>query len=54
VFTDQHGRPLDQEWLSDEVWKPTLRKAEITERGHKLHSRDLHFSRARRVKILGG
>lgn len=33
VFTDQRGRPLDQEWLNDEVWKPTLRKAEITERG---------------------
>jgi hypothetical protein len=33
VFTDQRGTPLDQEWLNDEVWKPTLRKAEITERG---------------------
>jgi integrase len=33
VFTDQRNRPLDQEWLNDEVWKPTLRNAGIAERG---------------------
>jgi hypothetical protein len=33
VFTNQSGKPLDQEWLNDRVWKPTLRSAGIAERG---------------------
>jgi len=33
VFTNQSRRPLDQEWLNDHVWKPTLRSAGIGERG---------------------
>jgi hypothetical protein len=33
IFTDQSGRPLDQERLNDQVWKQTLRKAGIAERG---------------------
>jgi len=33
VFTSQNRRPLDQEWLNDQVWKPTLREAGISERG---------------------
>jgi hypothetical protein len=32
VFTKQNGSPLDQEWLNDFVWKPTLRRAGIAER----------------------
>ena len=33
VFTSRHGLPLSQEWLNEAVWKPTLRRAEIRERG---------------------
>jgi integrase len=33
VFTGQNSKPLDQEWLNDFVWKPTLRRAGIIERG---------------------
>lgn len=33
VFTNRNGSPLDQEWLNDCVWKPTLSRAGIAERG---------------------
>jgi integrase len=33
VFIDSRGRPLSQEWLNKRVWKPTLRRAGIRERG---------------------
>ena len=33
VFVDRQGRPLSQEWLNKRVWKPTLRRAGIRERG---------------------
>ena len=33
VFADQEGRPLSQEWLNKRIWKPTLRRAGIRERG---------------------
>lgn len=33
VFVDAEGRPLSQEWLNKRVWKQTLRRAGIRERG---------------------
>jgi integrase len=33
VFTDSRGRPLSQEQLHKRVWKPTLRKIGLAERG---------------------
>jgi integrase len=33
VFIDSRGWPLSQEWLNKRVWKPTLRRAGIRERG---------------------
>jgi hypothetical protein len=33
VFVDSRGRPLSQEWLNKRVWKPTLRRVGIRERG---------------------
>ena len=33
MFVDGQGRPLSQEWLNKRVWKPTLRRAGIRERG---------------------
>jgi hypothetical protein len=33
VFTNTEGRPLSQEWLHKRVWKPTLRRAGIADRG---------------------
>jgi integrase len=33
VFRDRLGRPLSQEWLHKRVWKPTLRRADIDQRG---------------------
>ena len=33
VFIDHQGRPFSQEWLNKRVWKPTLRRAGIRERG---------------------
>lgn len=33
VFVDRRGRPFSQEWLNKRVWKPTLRRAGIRERG---------------------
>ena len=33
VFVDRQGRPFSQEWLNKRVWKPTLLRAGIRERG---------------------
>lgn len=33
VFVDSQGRPLSQEWLNKRVWKQTLKRAGIRERG---------------------
>lgn len=33
VFVDSKGRPLSQEWLNKRVWKQTLKRAGIQERG---------------------